>query len=90
MAGLDLDYVTSSVDSISKALSSICMMEDSLADIHFVFPEEPGGMRLPAHKLILAIRSNVFRAMFFGGLPETGPDVKIVDISCGIFSLMLK
>lgn len=57
------------------------------ADVHFVFELE--NLRVPAHKNMLAVASDVFKTMFYGDLPEKG-DVKIVDANANIFKLFLQ
>ncbi|XP_060085733.1 BTB/POZ domain-containing protein 6-like [Ylistrum balloti] len=93
MAGLDTGAGTPLgdmfQDSVTKSLSALCL-DASLSDVKFVFPEEPGKVGIPAHRLILAMRSAVFRTMFYGSLPEKGPEVKIVDIASDIFSSVLR
>ncbi|XP_055347881.1 BTB/POZ domain-containing protein 1-like [Paramacrobiotus metropolitanus] len=43
----------------------------------------------PAHKYIVCIRSAVFQAMFYGSVPETGPQVDIPDCMPEAFANML-
>ena len=62
-------------------------LNDSMADVSFVFESE--NVRLPAHKLILAAASDVFKTMFYGDLPEKR-DVKIVDATSEVFKLFLQ
>ncbi|XP_062608128.1 BTB/POZ domain-containing protein 6-B-like [Saccostrea cucullata] len=63
-----------------------------MSDISFKFPNESEEEKsvLRAHKLILAIRSPVFKAMFYGTLQEVGQDVNIEDISYDIFKTLLR
>ncbi|GAB0091414.1 BTB/POZ domain-containing protein 9 [Sergentomyia squamirostris] len=51
----------------SENMSQLCMNRD-YSDVTFVVD----GVRLPAHKVILAARSEYFRALLFGGMAETG------------------
>ncbi|KAL6874007.1 hypothetical protein ACP4OV_014089 [Aristida adscensionis] len=56
------------------------------ADVTFVV----SGERFPAHKLILAARSPVFKAEFFGHMSErTSQRVKVKDMEAGVFKAML-
>ena len=55
------------METLTKCLASVCLTEE-LADVHFAFPEE-NMIRFPAHKMVLALRSPVFKAMFYGSFP---------------------
>lgn len=54
-----------------------------LSDVKFVVPDPEGGSEsmktIPAHKLVLAISSPVFYAMFFGELAETTNSINPSD-----------
>ena len=54
-----------------------------LSDVKFVVPDPEGGSEsmktIPAHKLVLAISSPVFYAMFFGELAETTNSINSSD-----------
>lgn len=54
-----------------------------LSDVKFVVPDPEGGSKsmktIPAHKLVLAISSPVFYAMFFGELAETTNSINPSD-----------
>lgn len=56
------------------------------ADVNFKFST---GDRIPAHKNLLFVVSNVFDAMFFGDLKETG-DIEITDSSPAAFKEFLQ
>jgi len=58
-----------------------------LTDVIFNFP---GCEPLRAHKLVLAMRSSVFEAMFYGSMVEVNGQVTITDIERHIFDLMLR
>lgn len=53
-------------------------LNDELADVHFVFKSDDKTEEVPANKANLAVLSPVFKAMFYGSLPEQGK-VPIVD-----------
>ena len=57
--------------------------QEFLSDVKFVVRESQGGseskVKIPAHKLVLAISSPVFYAMFYGELAETKQSVEISD-----------
>lgn len=61
-------------------------LNENFADIHFVFDS---GERIPAHKLLLATASDVFRAMFNGSYIEK-TEAKIVDASADAFKEFLQ
>lgn len=74
--------------SILSCLSNICLNDD-LADTYFSFPGEE-SIRYPAHKMVLSMRSPVFKAMFYGAFPQQNRDVEIIDIKPSTFNLMLR
>lgn len=78
-------------ETIAESLS-VMFNNNELSDVCFKFPNETMEEKcvLKAHKLILAIRSPVFKAMFYGTLQETGQDVNIEDISYEIFQSLLR
>lgn len=59
------------------------------ADVYFVICDGRNDERIPAHKSIMAKKSDVFRAMFYGKLRESG-DIRIVDASAGAFKEFLE
>lgn len=66
-------------------------LDDLTADVYFAFENgtTAGDERVPAHKILLAMESDAFKAMFYGDLKETG-DVKIVDVSADGFKEFLQ
>lgn len=64
-------------------------LNEEFADVHFVFVVDGYNQKVPANKANLAVVSPVFRAMFFGSLPEKG-DVKIVDADINAFKQFLQ
>lgn len=59
------------------------------ADCHFLVGQEPGQM-LAGHKLILAMASPVFEAMFYGGLAEKNDPIPILDLDPSAFKSLLE
>lgn len=83
--------------SLQERMALFVNNED-MHDICFTFPAEAGDQgeaatpqvrRIPAHKMLLAIGSSVFKAMFYGPLAEQGKEVQVVDIDAGAFLEML-
>lgn len=76
--------------NISKTTEKL-NLNSELADVHFIFNIDGDGEihRVPGHKLILAMNSSVFKAMFFGPLKEQG-DIEIVDADSHAFKEFLK
>lgn len=54
------------------------LLDGLQTDVEFLVGDPP-GTRFKAHKLILAMRNDVFEAMFYGSIPEEG-DVIIPDL----------
>ena len=48
------------------------------------------GRLISAHKYVLASRSSVFAAMFYGGLPEISDVIVISDIEPEVFEIFLR
>ncbi|XP_031626917.1 BTB/POZ domain-containing protein 6-A-like [Contarinia nasturtii] len=79
-----------------KSCASLYLQPD-LTDVNFLFYEENTTdinakkliEKVPAHKLILASSSSVFRAEFYGSIKEKG-DVEIVDSSPEAFKEFLQ
>ncbi|XP_055347923.1 BTB/POZ domain-containing protein 2-like [Paramacrobiotus metropolitanus] len=63
-----------------------------LSDVRFSVGRDCGPQHVqvfPAHKYMVSIRSTVFHAMFYGSVPETGPQVDIPDCMPDAFANML-
>ena len=61
-------------------------------DIHFEVYDEEGTMLglLGGHKNLMALKSPVFKTMFYGALKECGDTVQIKDTSLGAFKALLR
>eukprot|EP00092_Neocalanus_flemingeri_P074054 GFUD01091518.1.p1 GENE.GFUD01091518.1~~GFUD01091518.1.p1 ORF type:complete len:266 (-),score=68.70 GFUD01091518.1:168-965(-) len=71
---------------ISKCLDPTSSLP---TDVRFLFKVEGGNTKeIKAHKLILAIASDVFKRQFFGSLKE-GEDIDIEDASQDVFLTMI-
>lgn len=64
-------------------------LSDKTADVHFVFVDNDQIVRVPAHKILLAARSEVFETMFYGKMKETD-NIQIVDASVAAFKEFLQ
>lgn len=65
-------------------------LDSETADVHFVFGSVDGVIqRVPAHKILLAAASDVFKAMFYGPLKETA-DVAVDGVSAESFETFLQ
>lgn len=75
--------------NIGTVLNQLC--ENSvLTDCRFLLQEGDTMEEVKAHKLVLAAASSVFRAMFFGALPETTDPIHLVDVKPKVFVVFLK
>ena len=75
------DFWHSTARSTIRECKSI-FNQDLLSDVKFVVRDSKGGSEsknIPAHKFVLAIRSPVFYAMFYGELAEAKDSVEISD-----------
>ncbi|KAJ6644244.1 BTB/POZ domain-containing protein 2 [Pseudolycoriella hygida] len=72
-------------DVSEKSIQAKYFLKTDLSDIEFVFDNE----RVPAHKTILAMASNVFEAQFFGPLQHK-EEVKIEDADTDAFKEFLQ
>lgn len=66
---------------------SLLYLNEEYSDITLVVE----GQRLPAHKVILAVRSEYFRALFYGGMKESKQtEVVLNDAPLASFKALLK
>ena len=77
------DFWQSASRSTIKDRCKSIFNQEFLSDVKFIVRESQGGSEsknnIPAHKLVLAISSPVFYAMFYGELAETKDSVEISD-----------
>lgn len=65
-------------------------LNDDFADFHFIFNSKNGQLeRIPAHKVLLAISSEVFQAMFNGSWKDKN-EIEINDVSSDAFKEFLQ
>lgn len=74
-------------ESLKDDTSNFCLSEH-LCDVWFAFKET--SAKLPAHRLILSMRSEVFEAMFYGPMAESDQTVVIEDIETTTMKMLLR
>ena len=74
--------------------SMLCLLRaERYADVWFICKDQDKSNkadRVAAHKLILASRSPVFEAMFYGELAESDTEIELPDIEKIPFLLFLR
>lgn len=60
------------------------------SDCTFLVGTEPNQVVVVGHKLILAMASPVFEAMFYGGMAERNEPIPIVDVQIDAFKALLE
>lgn len=78
------------MESVIKARKKEFWGQERFNDISFSFPEFDSNKVLHANKIILALCSPVFEAMFFGDLAEKRNPIPIVDVHPLIFEAFLR
>ncbi|XP_052860138.1 BTB/POZ domain-containing protein 9 [Anopheles cruzii] len=69
----------------SEQMAQLCLSED-YSDVSFIVENE----RLPAHRVILAARSDYFRALLYGGLSESRLNEITLPIPLTAFKALLR
>lgn len=66
-------------------------LNESSADVHFICQSDDrqSEVHVPAHKIVLASKSETFQTMFYGSLPEKG-DVKLQSLTASAFKEFLQ
>uniref|UniRef100_A0A0A1X880 BTB/POZ domain-containing protein 9 n=1 Tax=Zeugodacus cucurbitae TaxID=28588 RepID=A0A0A1X880_ZEUCU len=72
-------------ERFSEQMAQLCMNDD-YSDVTFIVENQ----RLPAHRVILAARSEYFRALLFGGLCESRQSEIELQIPVEAFKALLK
>lgn len=70
---------------LSQQMGQLCMSSD-YSDVTFVVE----GIRIPAHRVLLAARSSYFRAMLYGGLAESNQDEIQLKVPLEAFRALLE
>jgi len=64
---------------------------EEFSDVTFTFPNQPNEKPLPAHRLILAELSPVFKTMFTSGLKESRESpIKIIECTAENFKCVIQ
>ncbi|RWS28976.1 hypothetical protein B4U80_10070 [Leptotrombidium deliense] len=74
-------------ESLAARLSKYCLKEE-MADVHFIVSDNGVERKVAAHKLILSIRSDVFKAMFYG-LWNAVSEIALPDIGYTVLTKLL-
>ncbi|KAH8238295.1 hypothetical protein KR032_002809 [Drosophila birchii] len=72
-------------ERFSADMARLCMNE-RYADVEFVVEEQ----RLPAHRVVLAARSEYFRALLYGGMSETTQRQIPLEVPLDPFKVLLR
>ncbi|XP_017045818.1 BTB/POZ domain-containing protein 9 [Drosophila ficusphila] len=72
-------------DRFSADMARLCMNE-RYADVEFIVEEQ----RLPAHRVVLAARSEYFRALLYGGMAETTQRQIPLEVPLDPFKVLLR
>lgn len=83
-----IDWQTSCVEI--KARGEYLLKTGKWSDCHFLVGSGPNQVLLAGHKLILAMASPVFDAMFYGGLPEKNDPIQILDVQPDAFKALME
>lgn len=86
-SGKDLSCDVDHVNMLSDNLKGSLFLNPEYADVHLVVE----GVSFPAHKIILAARSQYFRALLYGGMKEsTQSQVELKAATTAAFKSLLK
>jgi BTB/POZ domain-containing protein 9 len=79
----EIDHVV----NLSENLKNSLFLNPEYADVYLVVE----GIKFPAHKIILAARSEYFRALLFGGMRESSQEeVELKGATTAAFKVLLK
>ncbi|KOB67405.1 Uncharacterized protein OBRU01_19404 [Operophtera brumata] len=88
MAGAPSDWQLECVEV--KQRGAFLLQSGQWSDCTFLVGSEPNQVVVPGHKLILAMASPVFEAMFFGGMAERNEPIPILDVQPEAFRALLE
>lgn len=66
-------------------MAQLCLSED-YSDVVFIVEQQ----RLPAHRVILAARSEYFRTLLYGGFSESTKKIIELEIPVEAFKVLLR
>lgn len=73
-----------------KQRGAYLLQSGQWSDCTFLVGGEPHQVVVPSHKLILAMASPVFEAMFYGGMAERNDPIPILDVQPEAFKALLE
>lgn len=84
----NIDWQTSCAEI--KDRGAYLLKSGKWADCHFLVGSESNQQLLSGHKLVLAMASPVFDAMFNGTLPEKNDPISITDVRPDAFMALME
>lgn len=88
MAAVPSDWQLGCVEV--KQRGSYLLQSAQWSDCTFLVGTEPNQMVIAGHRLILAMASPVFEAMFYGGMAERNDPIPILDVQPEAFKALLE
>ncbi|KAL4720855.1 hypothetical protein ACJJTC_016724 [Scirpophaga incertulas] len=88
MAGAPSDWQLGCTEM--KQRGSHLLQSEQWSDCTFLVGTEPNQVIISGHKLILAMASPVFEAMFYGGMAERNDPIPILDVQPEAFKALLE
>ncbi|CAK1549587.1 unnamed protein product [Leptosia nina] len=88
MAGAPTDWQLECTEL--KQRGAYLLQTGQWSDCTFLVGSDPNQVVIAGHKLILAMASPVFEAMFFGGMPERNDPIPILDVQIDAFKALLE
>ncbi|CAB3231509.1 unnamed protein product [Arctia plantaginis] len=88
MAGAPTDWQLGCVEV--KQRGAYLLQSGQWSDCTFLVGAEPHQVVIAGHKLILAMASPVFEAMFYGGMAERNDPIRILDVQPEAFKALLE
>lgn len=87
MAGSPTDWQLDCIEV--KQRGAYLLQSGQWSDCTFLVGSEPNQVVINGHKLILAMASPVFEAMFYGGMAERNEPIAILDVQPEAFKALL-
>ncbi|PZC72793.1 hypothetical protein B5X24_HaOG210577 [Helicoverpa armigera] len=88
MAGVPTDWQLGCV--VVKQRGEYLLKSGQWSDCTFLVGAEPDQVIIAGHKLLLAMASPVFEAMFYGGMAERNDPIPILDVQPEAFRALLE